>query len=125
MSFKDNLLQIYSKYDLTPTSLSEILHYNKSEKIARLTRNEKNLPSIKILRDILNAFEEIDARWLITGKGEMISAKIKEPKSMNTKFLMENFKELIDKQIKEQIEEIILDLKKEDQLGQKKNPCLG
>jgi hypothetical protein len=71
MSFKKRLLQIYAEYDLNPTSLSERLKYKASEKISRLTRNEKYLPSFHILEDILISFKEINARWLITGEGNL------------------------------------------------------
>lgn len=76
MSFKNKLLQIYAKYDLNPTSLSKKLGYKSAEKIARLTRDEKNLPSYDILSDILKAFPQMDARWLFND--EMIQV-IHEP----------------------------------------------
>jgi hypothetical protein len=63
MSFKTKLLQIYAKYDLNPTSLSRLLKYEKAEKIARLTRDEKNLPSFDIIQDLINYFNEIDPHW--------------------------------------------------------------
>lgn len=66
MSFKSKLLQIYSKYELGPTSLARRLGYSSAEKISRLTRDEDNLPSIQIIRDILKAFPDIDAKWLVT-----------------------------------------------------------
>lgn len=65
MSFKNKLLQLYAKYDLNPTSLSRKLGYDKSEKISRLTRDENNSPSMEIIQDILNAFPQINARWLL------------------------------------------------------------
>jgi len=65
MSFKNKLLQLYAKYDLNPTSLSLKLGYDKAEKIARLTRDEDNSPSMQIIQDILNNFPEINARWLL------------------------------------------------------------
>lgn len=66
MSFKDKLLQIYSRYGLTPTSLSKKLNYDKSEKIARLTRDENNQPGFEIIRDLVIAFPEIPANWWFT-----------------------------------------------------------
>lgn len=72
MSLKDRLLQLYAKYDIDPTGLSRKLGYDKAEKISRLTRKSKkvNYPSFQIIQDILNAFPEVNARWLITGEEE-------------------------------------------------------
>jgi hypothetical protein len=75
MSFKDRLLYLYQKYNLEPTSLSSKLGYKASEKISRLTRDgvkPKN-PSIHIIEDILKAFPEINARWLITGENDILA----------------------------------------------------
>lgn len=70
MSFKNKLLQLYAKYDLNPTSLSRKLGYDKSEKISRLTRDENNSPSMEIIQDILNAFPQINARWLLSDEDD-------------------------------------------------------
>ena len=50
------------------------LGYDSSEKINRL-KGENTNPSFEILQDISNKFDEIDAGWLLTGKGEMIKNK--------------------------------------------------
>lgn len=78
MSFKNKLLQLYAKFDLNPTSLSKILGYKQSEKISRLTRDEKNLPSYEILSDIINAFPNLDARWLLTEDEEILMEPTKQ-----------------------------------------------
>ena len=80
MSFKHKLLQIYAKYDLSPTSLSRRLGYSSAEKISRLTRSEDNLPSIQIIRDILKAFPDIDAKWLVTDEHDKREL-IEEPRA--------------------------------------------
>jgi hypothetical protein len=73
MSFKDKLLHVYFKYHLTPTSLSRELGYDKAEKIARLTRDENNLPGFEILSDLINYFKDINPRWWFTeGDMEMV-----------------------------------------------------
>ena len=50
--------------------LSQSLGYRQSEKIYRLFRaeNPTALPSAEILEDISNKFENLDVRWLLTGK---------------------------------------------------------
>lgn len=57
------------------------LNYKSSQKINRL-KEENSMPSFEILVDISNKFEEIDANWLITGKGSML--KEQAPASQQT-----------------------------------------
>lgn len=47
------------------------LNYSSSEKLNRLKKENTN-PSVEILLDISNKFEEISIDWLLTGKGEML-----------------------------------------------------
>jgi hypothetical protein len=51
------------------------LKYESSSKLNRL-KDEKNKPSMEILLDIANKFENINLHWLITGKGAMLQTKI-------------------------------------------------
>lgn len=50
------------------------LNYKSSEKINRLRVGDK-YPSVEILLDITNKFEEIEGGWLLTGKGKMLKAR--------------------------------------------------
>lgn len=52
------------------------LEWLSSEKLNRL-RKENNKPSIDILLEISNKFDDINLHWLITGKGEMLISKNK------------------------------------------------
>ena len=73
MSFKNKLLQLYATYNLNPTSLSRRLHYANAEKIARLTRDENNLPSYQILQDLIKEFKEnIKAEWWFLDESLML-----------------------------------------------------
>ena len=58
------------KNELNALKLSQSLGYKQSEKIHRLFREENPtaLPSAEILGDISNKFENLDVRWLLTGK---------------------------------------------------------
>lgn len=47
------------------------LGYASAEKINRL-KKEGNKPSFEIIEDITNKFADVDAGWLVTGKGEMV-----------------------------------------------------
>ncbi|GEM_PF-4334212 len=72
-NFFERIMQIidYKGYKSINSFAIDGLKYASSEKIYRL-KNQKNKPSIDILADIANQFEEININWLITGKGEMI-----------------------------------------------------
>ena len=52
---------------------TKYLGYSASQKINRL-KNTQNKPSFDIVADIVNKFEDINANWLLTGKGEMLKA---------------------------------------------------
>lgn len=47
------------------------LSWKSPEKINRLRGGDK-MPSVDILLEITNRFEDVDANWLLTGQGEMI-----------------------------------------------------
>lgn len=78
MSFKKRLLDLQFRFSLNGRSFAKHLGYKDPEKIQRLTRDEKNKPSFQILQDILNAFPNLNARWLMTGAGEMFGEEIAE-----------------------------------------------
>ena len=47
------------------------LNYLSSEKLNRLKKENTN-PSVEILIDISNKFEDVNIEWLLTGRGEML-----------------------------------------------------
>jgi hypothetical protein len=49
------------------------LNYDSSSKLNRL-KKENTSPSVEILLDISNKFQNINLDWLITGKGEMLKS---------------------------------------------------
>lgn len=71
----DRILQIIEYYDIKNVTVfaKEWLGYDSAEKINRL-KKENNKPSVDILLDISNKFDEIDAGWILTGEGEMLKA---------------------------------------------------
>ena len=108
------------------------LKYDSSSKLNRL-KDDKNKPSVEILMDIANKFENINLHWLITGKGKMIVesgtylasneiSKVQEPPGTSERItaileneLLQTQRDLISSQ-KEQLayyKELIADLKKE------------
>ncbi len=58
---------------MSVNAFAKLLGYASSEKIARLVRDSKANPSFEIIYDITNMFvNELNAEWLILGKGEML-----------------------------------------------------
>lgn len=49
--------------------LAKRLGYSSPEKLYRLERNENAKPSVDIITDFANLFENIDVRWILTGNG--------------------------------------------------------
>lgn len=71
-NFFEKILQVIDYYGIKNVSeLADILGYSSSEKLNRL-KKEGAKPSMDILQDISNKFDEIDANWLLTGNGEML-----------------------------------------------------
>lgn len=66
---------------LTTTAFCRVMQYRSCEKIARLFRLEGAKPSVDILEDVAEYFPELNLRWLITGKGEMLLEDAEEPPS--------------------------------------------
>lgn len=75
MSFKIRLEKLMAYYQLIPKKLGDSLGYAKPDKLYRLLNDEHNNPSFHIVRDILTQFPNVNARWLVTGEGEMLSQR--------------------------------------------------
>lgn len=67
-----------------PNEFGKTLGYSNSEKIIRLFRDPNNKPSYEILEDITNKFEDINANWLLTGRGNMLRGDIVTPTNFNS-----------------------------------------
>ncbi len=72
-SIFERILQIIEYYNIKSVNsfAKDYLGYDSSEKIARLKDTSKR-PSVDILEDISNKFENIDLNWLINGTGLML-----------------------------------------------------
>ncbi len=60
------------------SQLAKILEYNSPEKLYRLERNPEAKPSIEIIEDFTNKFEDLNLRWFISGFGEPLSMSQKQ-----------------------------------------------
>lgn len=52
--------------------LAIILNYKSPQKLYRLFNTEGASPSVQIIEDISNRFEELNLNWLFTGRGKML-----------------------------------------------------
>lgn len=71
-SFFDRIIEIirYKGFKNISDFTKNGLGYASPEKINRL-KDRKNKPSVDILLDISNRFEDIDPGWLLTGRGNL------------------------------------------------------
>lgn len=51
--------------------LALLLGYSSPQKLYRLFNTENASPSVQIIEDISNKFEDLNLNWLFTGKGKM------------------------------------------------------
>lgn len=72
-NFFERILQLLDYYGIKNinTLAKDYLLYDSSEKINRLKDPNKK-PSVDILEDFSNTFENLDINWLLTGRGEML-----------------------------------------------------
>ena len=69
-----NRIQKFIEYKgMSPGDLATVLDVQRSN-ISHIL-NGRNKPGAHFIEKFLNVFPEIDARWFLTGKGEMISSK--------------------------------------------------
>lgn len=72
-NFFERIMQVanYEGYKNPLDFAKKGLGWQSSEKINRL-KDAKKKPSVDILLEISNKFENINSEWLLTGKGEML-----------------------------------------------------
>jgi len=72
-TFFNRLMQIidYKEFKNLNDFALNGLGYESSSKLNRLKHDDKN-PSVDIILDISNKFQEINIDWLLTGQGEML-----------------------------------------------------
>ena len=72
-NFFDRIMQFadYKGFKNPSEFAKKGLGWTSSEKINRL-KKENNKPSVDILIEISNKFDDINLSWLLTGKGEML-----------------------------------------------------
>lgn len=86
--------ELMSYYSMNSLTFSKELGYKSSEKISRLFRDGDAKPSFDIIYDISNKFE-INADWLITGRGSMLKEEPKQAEAVQVPLPLASNDELI------------------------------
>lgn len=66
---KERILQLLKEKNISATKFADIIDVQRSS-ISHILSG-RNKPSFDFIEKILNAYPDLSARWLITGRGEM------------------------------------------------------
>lgn len=91
---KERLKEILEYYNLNSSRLAERLGVQRSG-ISHIMAG-RNKPGYDFIKGILNLFPEIDANWLITGKGSMFKEESQEERSDESKIKEQDNANLFD-----------------------------
>ena len=80
--FSKRLQKIIDFYDLTATSFSEKIAFNRST-ISHILSG-RNKPSLEFVIKVLEAYPEVDFYWLLNGKGSFPTDSIKQSPKKNS-----------------------------------------
>ncbi len=80
--FSKRLQKIIDFYDLTATSFSEKIAFNRST-ISHIVSG-RNKPSLEFVIKVLEAYPEVDFYWLLNGKGSFPTDSIKQSRKNNS-----------------------------------------
>ena len=80
--FSKRLQKIIDFYDLTATSFSEKIAFNRST-ISHILSG-RNKPSLEFVIKVLEAYPEVDFYWLLNGKGSFPTDSIKQSPKNNS-----------------------------------------
>ncbi|MEA3317651.1 MAG: helix-turn-helix transcriptional regulator [Bacteroidota bacterium] len=76
---KDRILKFLNEKDFSSTKLADLINVQRSS-ISHILSG-RNKPSFDFTQKLLNKFPEINAQWLITGKGNMF---VDKPETLQT-----------------------------------------
>ena len=73
-SINERLTLIINQLGLNKNSFSNKIGLSSNSVIENIVSGRKSKPSFDVLQKTLSTFESINARWLITGRGEMFNS---------------------------------------------------
>lgn len=79
--------------------LSVLLGYNSPQKLYRLFNTENASPSVQIIEDISNKFDDLNLNWLFSGRGKMLNPSASEPDFKEKYYACLEEKEMLYKRI--------------------------
>jgi transcriptional regulator with XRE-family HTH domain len=77
-TINDRVLTLANKLCTTQKHFAEMIGISIGT-LNNITNGRKSKPSFDILEKILTCFHQVDANWLITGKGQMLKGSGTEP----------------------------------------------
>jgi transcriptional regulator with XRE-family HTH domain len=90
---KDRIIQFLRENNLTSTKFADVIGVQRSS-ISHILSG-RNKPSFDFIEKMLIAYPDLDAQWLITGKGDMNST---QPSLFNHNKLEENSENLTQRE---------------------------
>ncbi len=85
MSLGSRLLEFIKYLNMNPNQFGSELGLKSSENIRNLTNGKTSDPRVSLIIEILYKYPQLDARWLLTGEGEMTKTKyVNSPDMMST-----------------------------------------
>jgi len=91
MSINERLVLLIKHLGYNPYSFSKQLAVSSSSTLPNILRDEGRKPSFDVINKVLTRFPNINARWLITGEGDMF---MKEPN--NTPLINDRINKLLE-----------------------------
>ncbi len=82
MSLGSRLLEFIKSLNMNPNQFGNILGLKSSENIRNLTNGKTSDPRVSLIIEILYKYPQLDARWLLTGEGDMTKTKYVNPPDM-------------------------------------------
>jgi hypothetical protein len=70
-NINERIVLIINEFRLKQKEFSEKIGANSLGTLNNIIHGRKSKPSFELIEKICLSFEDIDANWLITGKGEM------------------------------------------------------
>lgn len=80
MDINDRITALVNELGMSAYQFAKELGYDRPEKIYTIL-NKRNKPGYDTLADILNHFQQVNAEWLMLGKGEMFKPKFSPARS--------------------------------------------
>ena len=100
-------IRIFRVYkSLKQSVFAELIGVSRST-LSEVENGKNKNPSTSVIVNIVDAFNDINIEWLLTGKGEMIKADAEDNHSVNIMQIMELIEVMNNKQKHEILEYII------------------